>query len=264
MLEEFEPIESLPRSIESKRLLLRQVQLRDAREIAELHTDAYAKHLRPWSPQPMPHENLVEAIADFESFTLLALERWEDDLDYRFAIVLKDTPSNSPSRGEGERKEVDSSTSRGEGERKEVDSSTSRGEGERKEVDSYPSLVQRERKDPIIGLIGITNIIRGVSRAGFIGYWIGADHINQGYATEATVLAMQYAFEMLGLHRINLWIATDNAPSLRIAEKLGLRYEGTIIKALYLGGQWKDTKSFAILIDEWQERREDLLQYASV
>lgn len=208
MLEDFEPIEPLPRSIESARLLLRQVRLMDAREIAELHTDAYAKHLRPWSPQPMPHENMQEAIADFENFTLLALERWEEDLDYRFAVVLKETGS-------------------------------------------------------IIGLIGITNIIRGVSRAGFIGYWTGADHINKGYATEATVLALQYAFEMLGLHRVNLWIAEDNAPSLRIVEKLGMRYEGTVIKALYLGGEWKDTKSYGIVIDEWRSRREELMRILS-
>jgi ribosomal-protein-alanine N-acetyltransferase len=221
MLEEFERVEPLPNRVESARLLLRQVRLMDAREIAELHTDAYAKHMRPWSPQPVPHENLTEAIAEFESFALLALERWEEDLDYRFAIVLKHTPSNSPSRGE------------------------------------------EESKNPIIGLVGLTNIIRGVSRSGFIGYWIGADHLNKGYATEATVLAMQFAFEVLRLHRLNVWIALDNAPSLRIAEKLGLRYEGTVIKALYLGGEWKDTKSFGITVDEWRERREELMRMLS-
>jgi [ribosomal protein S5]-alanine N-acetyltransferase len=206
MLEEFEPVDPLPRSIESERLLLRQVRLTDAREIAELHTDAYDKHLRPWSPQSLPHENMAEAIADFERFTLLALERWEDDLDYRFAIVLK-------------------------------------------------------ASGKIIGLIGITNLIRGVSQAGFIGYWIGTYHLNKGYATEATVLAMQFAFEMLKLHRINLWIAEDNAPSLRIAEKLGLRYEGTVIKALFLGGQWKDVRSFGILAEEWAARKVALLTH---
>jgi ribosomal-protein-alanine N-acetyltransferase len=208
MLQEFEPIEPLPNRIESARLLLRQVRLTDAREIAELHTDAYAKHLRPWSPQLIAHESMSEAIADFENFTLLALERWEEDLDYRFAVVLKETGR-------------------------------------------------------IIGLIGITNIIRGVSRAGFIGYWIGTDHINKGYATEATVLAMQFAFEMLGLHRVNLWIAEDNAPSLRIVEKLRLRYEGTVIKALFLGGEWKDTKSYGMIVDEWQARREELTRFVS-
>jgi ribosomal-protein-alanine N-acetyltransferase len=206
MLEEFEPVEDLSTSIQSDRLLLRQVRLTDAREIAELHEDAYHKHLRPWSPLAIPHENFTEALADFERFTLLALERWEDDLDYRFSIILKETGK-------------------------------------------------------IIGVIGITNIIRGVSRSGFIGYWIGADHLNQGYATEATVLAMQFAFELLGLHRVNLWIAPDNLPSLRIVEKLGLRYEGTVIKALYLGGEWKDTKSFGLLKEEWVERKPSLSRF---
>ena len=74
---------------------------------------------------------------------------------------------------------------------------------------------------------------------------------------------MQYAFESLRLHRINLWIAEDNAPSLRIVEKLRMRYEGTVIKALYLGGEWKDTKSFGIVVDEWRERREELMRFVS-
>jgi RimJ/RimL family protein N-acetyltransferase len=245
MLEEFEPVDPLPRSIESARLMLRQVRLNDAREIAELHTDAYAKHMRPWSPQLLPHENITEAIADFESFALLALERWEDDLDYRFAILLKRTPSNSPSRGEGESKIVDV---------------PSRGEGKSKNV-AIPSRGEGESRSPIAGLIGITNIIRGVSQAGFIGYWIGTEFLNKGIATEATVLMMQFAFEMLGLHRINLWIAPDNLASLRIVEKLGLRYEGTVVKALFLGGEWKDVRSFGIIVDEWRERREDLLRF---
>lgn len=208
MLKEFEPIESLPREISSNRLHLKQVRLTDAREIAEIHTEAYSQHLRPWSPQPLPHESMDQALADFERFALLALERWEDDLDYRFVIKLNDTGN-------------------------------------------------------IIGVAGITNVIRGVSRAGFIGYWIGAGHLNKGYATEATILAMQFAFESLGLHRVNLWIADDNAPSLRIAEKLQLRYEGTVMKALFLGGQWKDTLSFAILKEEWDTRKTELMNFLS-
>jgi [ribosomal protein S5]-alanine N-acetyltransferase len=203
MLEDFEPLDPLPKQIQSNRLLLRQVRLADAQEIAEVHTEAYANHLAPWSPQPVAHESMQAAIEDFQRFALLALERWEDDMDYRFAIVLKETGR-------------------------------------------------------IIGVIGVTNVIRGVSRSGFIGYWIGAEHLNRGYATEATVLAMRFAFESLRLHRINLWIAEDNLPSLRISQKLMLRYEGTIKDALFLGAQWKNTQSFAILKKEWDERREAL------
>src|SRR5437763_3123842 len=113
----------------------------------------------------------------------------------------------------------------------------------------------------IIGQIGITNIIRNVAQSAFIGYWIGKDHINKGYATEALVLALHYAFEFLKLHRISLWIVPDNAPSLRMAEKLKLRYEGLAEQALYLGGEWKDKKIYAITTREWNKRKEELYAF---
>lgn len=203
MLQEFERLDPLPKRIESKRLAIRQVSLLDAEEIALLHTEAYKRHLAPWSPQPLPHATEAEALEAFKEFTMLALENWQDDLDYRFSIVQKSTGK-------------------------------------------------------IVGVIGITNVIRGVSRAAYIGYWIGFEYLNRGYATEATVLAMQYAFECLKLHRVNLWIADDNEPSLRIAEKLGLRYEGTVKQALFLGRQWKGTLTFGMLVEEWQTRRDEL------
>ena len=113
----------------------------------------------------------------------------------------------------------------------------------------------------IIGQIGITNIIRNVAQSAFIGYWIGNDYLKQGYATEALVLALHFAFEFARLHRISLWIMPDNVASLRMAEKLKLRYEGLAVKALYLGGDWQDTKIFAITSDEWAERKSELYEF---
>ncbi len=110
----------------------------------------------------------------------------------------------------------------------------------------------------IIGQIGITNIIRNVAQSAFIGYWIGTEYLNKGYATEALVLALHYAFEFAKLHRISLWIVPENIASVRMVEKLTLRYEGKALKALHLGGEWKDTNIYAITIDEWDHRKAEL------
>jgi ribosomal-protein-alanine N-acetyltransferase len=83
-------------------------------------------------------------------------------------------------------------------------------------------------------------------------------YVNKGYATEAVVLAMEFAFDILNLHRISLWIAIGNEASLKIPEKLGLRFEGTAIRALFLGDGWKDTHIFAMTIEEWIERKMEL------
>jgi ribosomal-protein-alanine N-acetyltransferase len=109
----------------------------------------------------------------------------------------------------------------------------------------------------IVGQIGLTQIVRGVSQSCFIGYWIGLPYVHHGYATEAVVLSMEFAFDVLKLHRVSLWIGIENVHSLRIPEKLGLRFEGTAERALFLGERWQDTHIFAVTSEEWAERNEE-------
>ncbi len=115
----------------------------------------------------------------------------------------------------------------------------------------YRFLISEKRTNKLVGQIAITNVIRGVAQSAFVGYWIGFQYLNQGYVTEAVRAIFNFAFSVLNLHRLSLWIALENDASLRVAEKLGLRYEGTAQKALHLGGRWQDTKIFAITKDEW-------------
>lgn len=122
----------------------------------------------------------------------------------------------------------------------------------------YRFFITLRETGEILGQIGLTQIVRGVSHSCFIGYWIGLPHINLGYATEAVVLAMEFAFDILKLHRVSLWIGIGNGASLKIPEKLGLRFEGTAIRALFLGDGWKDTHIFAMTLEEWIERKQEL------
>ena len=121
----------------------------------------------------------------------------------------------------------------------------------------YRFFITLRETGEIVGQIGLTQIVRGVSQSCFIGYWIGLPFIHRGYATEAVVLAMEFAFDMLKLHRISLWISVENRQSLRIPEKLGFRFEGTAERALFLGGHWQDTHVYALTSEEWNERGED-------
>src|ERR1019366_2272279 len=84
----------------------------------------------------------------------------------------------------------------------------------------YRFFITLRETGEIIGKSRLTQIVRGVSQSCFIGYWIGLPFIHRGYATEAVILAMEFAFEMLKLHRISLWISIENSQSLRIPEKL--------------------------------------------
>jgi ribosomal-protein-alanine N-acetyltransferase len=121
----------------------------------------------------------------------------------------------------------------------------------------YRLFITLRETGEMVGQIGLTQLIRGVSQSCFIGYWIGLPYLRQGYATEAVVLAMEFAFDVLKLHRISIWIGIENKHSLRIPEKLGLRFEGTAERALFLGERWQDTHIFAVTSEEWAERSEE-------
>ena len=69
------------------------------------------------------------------------------------------------------------------------------------------------------------------------------------------MLLLRYAFETLRLHRLEAAIVPRNAPSRRVAEKLGLRDEGTAHRFLQIHGVYEDHVRYAITAEEWAERR---------
>ncbi len=110
-----------------------------------------------------------------------------------------------------------------------------------------------------VGEITLSSIQRGPFQNAFIGYWVDRDVAGKGFAPEATVAVMRFAFEDLGLHRIEIAIVPRNAPSRRVVEKLGLRQEGVAVRYLEIDGRLEDHVKYAITSEEWASRRSDLL-----
>jgi [ribosomal protein S5]-alanine N-acetyltransferase len=59
-----------------------------------------------------------------------------------------------------------------------------------------------------------------------IGCIVDPRRWNQGIAAEATLLVADDCFDRVGLHRLVAMTTTDNAPSLRALEKIGMSYVG--------------------------------------
>jgi ribosomal-protein-alanine N-acetyltransferase len=58
-----------------------------------------------------------------------------------------------------------------------------------------------------------------------IGWMLAREHWGQGYASEAALALRDWAFGERGLTRLISLIQHDNLPSVRVAERLGERYE---------------------------------------
>ncbi|WP_284642848.1 GNAT family N-acetyltransferase [Paenibacillus silviterrae] len=95
-------------------------------------------------------------------------------------------------------------------------------------------------RQQVIGSVALNNIVRGAFLSCHLGYRMDQDYLNKGYMTEAIREAVRYAFEELGLHRIEANVMPRNAPSLRVLEKLGFQPEGLARKYLKINGVWED------------------------
>lgn len=73
---------------------------------------------------------------------------------------------------------------------------------------------------------GSANSPAGLTSAEFGLYWaISPAHQRQGYATEAARALVDYAFEHLRLERVVATTTYDNAASIAVMRKLGMRIE---------------------------------------
>jgi len=108
------------------------------------------------------------------------------------------------------------------------------------------------------GEITLSSIQRGPFQNAFVGYWVDRSVAGNGLAPEATVVVLRFAFEELGLHRVEIAIVPRNAASRRVVDKLDLRQEGVALRYLEIDGCWEDHVRYAITAEEWDERGEEL------
>jgi len=69
---------------------------------------------------------------------------------------------------------------------------------------------------------------------------------------------IQFAFETIRLHRIEVAIIPRNLASRRVVEKLGLRNEGVALGYLEINGEWEDHVRYAMTTEEWGVRGAEL------
>lgn len=84
-----------------------------------------------------------------------------------------------------------------------------------------------------------------------LGYWIGKQYWGQGISTYAAKQLCDFAFRTLDINRICASALEVNVGSWRVMEKLGMRREGTFIKAIYQDGEFFNDLYYAVLREEY-------------
>ena len=80
-----------------------------------------------------------------------------------------------------------------------------------------------------------------------LGYWVRASCQGQGIAGRAAKLAARYAFEHLGLIRVEIVIAVGNQASVRVAEKIGAHDEGVLLNRIVVGKSVHDAHMYSLI-----------------
>jgi ribosomal-protein-alanine N-acetyltransferase len=62
---------------------------------------------------------------------------------------------------------------------------------------------------------------------------------------------LRYGFEELNLARIQAWVFAINTASVRVLEKAGFKYEGTLRQKVDFGTHRVDDHVYGILKSEW-------------
>lgn len=74
-----------------------------------------------------------------------------------------------------------------------------------------------------------------------------------GAGIDAMMAMYRYAFDELGLHRINANRLADNYGSAMLARRCGITDEGLARSCIYKNGQWKDLVYAGILEEDYRE-----------
>lgn len=106
------------------------------------------------------------------------------------------------------------------------------------------------------GSISLKQLSWDVS-CGEIGYWLSPDFVGKGIVTQAAEAILEYGFNHVGLHKIEIWAAEENEKSKHVPERLGFVKEGVRRDNEYLNGRYYTMAIYGLLKAEWEESRRD-------
>jgi ribosomal-protein-alanine N-acetyltransferase len=115
----------------------------------------------------------------------------------------------------------------------------------------YPFVIEYE--GAVVGQLNVWGVARGSLQSATIGYWIAERFAGRDITPTAVALATDLSFRRFGLHRMEICMRPENVASMRVAQKLGFRYEGLRQNFIHIDGAWRDHLCFALTTEDVPE-----------
>jgi len=112
----------------------------------------------------------------------------------------------------------------------------------------------------MIGTIDFIHLLLDDNKQAELGYALSRQLWGKGIVTEAVARVMAYGFEELKLERIQARCMEGNIGSARVMEKVGMTYEGTLRRLIFIKEEFHDVKMYSMLRDEYSMMRQGSTQ----
>jgi RimJ/RimL family protein N-acetyltransferase len=108
--------------------------------------------------------------------------------------------------------------------------------------------------DTAIGIFQLRELEPGFGTAEW-GFAIGSPYWGTGVFQEGAELLVSFAFEAVGVHRLEARAAVRNGRGNGALRKIGAVQEGLLRKSFLKNGEYLDQTLWTILDEDWQARR---------
>ncbi|MFF8814240.1 GNAT family N-acetyltransferase [Streptomyces pactum] len=88
------------------------------------------------------------------------------------------------------------------------------------------------------------------------GCWLEPAAAGRGLVTRAARVLIDWAVEERGIHRVEWWVSSGNAPSIAVARRLGMTREGVLRQSYLYRGERHDQEIWSVLAPEWRAARD--------
>ena len=108
--------------------------------------------------------------------------------------------------------------------------------------------------DTAIGIFQVRELTPGFDSAEW-GFALGSPFWGTGVFEESARLVMEFAFDTLGVHRLEARCATRNGRGNGALLKVGAVQEGVLRKSFLKDGEYLDQALYALVEDDWRASR---------
>lgn len=99
------------------------------------------------------------------------------------------------------------------------------------------------------GSIGV-NHVNALHKYANIGYWVRTSHTGRGFCSRAVRLVAGWAFDTLGMMRVEIAADPDNTASRRAAEKSGATFEAVVRNRIVMRGRAQPAALYSLVPED--------------